>query len=71
MHLVDLAQDFVAKLKEKAKEKGKVWPLYRLEPNYVMVEFIASLGEGTGYYLGRDRDDGDNSDNGHHEIKLG
>src|SRR6187397_328018 len=55
------------------------WPLVRLEPNYVMVDFIRWLRD-TGQiddrdlndiYLGRDTYDGDDSHNGSHVIDLG
>jgi hypothetical protein len=56
------------------------WPLSRLEPNTVMVDFIRYCIEtgwihATGrvesnYYFGATDSDGDNSDNGHHRIDL-
>jgi len=56
-------------------------PLDRLEPGTVMVDFIRWMaGRGlagasrqritSDFYLGRDWEDGDNSDNGHVEIDL-
>ena len=53
----------------------KAMPLGRLEPQTVMVDFIKWLTEEydhveRNYYLGKDENDGDNSDNGHHEIEL-
>jgi len=50
-------------------------PLDRLEAQTVMVDFIRKITEGvkeveSNYYLGRTSKDGDNSDNGHHIIKL-
>ena len=51
-------------------------PLGRLEPAIVMVDFVRFLTQCerlavTGnYYLGRDSDDGDNSDNGHFTIEF-
>ena len=58
-------------------------PLDRLEPGTVMVDFIRWIAEPerrvdlTGrrritsdFYLGKDSEDGDNSDNGHVEIDL-
>jgi hypothetical protein len=54
-------------------------PLGRLEPNTVMVNFVAAVAKGaeetggwvmSNYYLGKDPNDGDNSDNGHHVIDL-
>ena len=58
------------------KKKGKhMYPLDRLEAQTVMVDFIREITKGTnevegGLYLGRTTKDGDNSDNGHHIIKL-
>jgi hypothetical protein len=74
--------DFVteAKLYAKAlakRKKGKsMMPLDRLEAQTVMVDFIREITKGMkeiegGLYLGRTPEDGDNSDNGHHIIKLG
>lgn len=53
----------------------KIMPLGRLEPSTVMVDFIryTFLTHGTiagNYYLGKDKDDGDNSDNGHYVVNL-
>lgn len=61
-------------------------PLTRLEPQVVMVDFIRYLAQQiphdvledyshrgrstTSIYLGKDQNDGDNSDNGHHIINL-
>jgi len=49
-------------------------PISRLEPNTVMINFInwkfpKGLIKGN-YYLGKDEEDGDNSDNGHFAIKV-
>jgi hypothetical protein len=56
------------------------YPLSRLEPQTVMFNFIVYLQEQNGcngckfsysnYYLGKDKTDGDNSDNGHYIIDL-
>lgn len=60
----------------KARVKGKQFnPLDRLEPGTVMVDFIRHITKGeevieSNLYLGRTQDDGDNSDNGHHDIAL-
>jgi hypothetical protein len=60
----------------KTLSKGKeTHPLDRKEPNTVMVDFIRYLTKDlervdSNYYLGKDESDGDNSDNGHHIIKL-
>ena len=56
------------------KCKGDSYPLDRMEPNTVMVAFLAWLVRGPendevpthDYYLGKDRSDGDNSDNGNY-----
>jgi hypothetical protein len=56
------------------KCRGDSYPLDRMEPNTVMVAFIAWLFRGAekdevpthGYYLGVTRSDGDNSDNGNY-----
>jgi len=56
------------------KCKGDSYPLDRMEPNTVMVAFIAWLFRGAendevpthDYYLGKDRSDGDNGDNGNY-----
>ena len=58
-------------------------PLDRLEPRTVMVDFIRWMAEReltgahikrhritSNFYLGKDSEDGDNSDNGHVEIDL-
>lgn len=60
----------------KARVKGKHFnPLDRLEPGTVMVDFIRHITEGeevieSNLYLGATEEDGDNSDNGHHDIQL-
>jgi hypothetical protein len=57
------------------------YPLDRLEPGTVMVDFIRWTAEcelagvdrqriTCNFYLGKDSEDGDNSDNGHVEIDL-
>lgn len=74
----DVAENYVSELKSWVK--GKYQPKYsdpisRLEPNTVMVDFIRYITQGkervdSSIYLGRDENEGDNSDNGHHIIKL-
>ena len=78
------ARNYVKELKRDIKSNKDLvtWPLGRLEPDTVMVDFIRDLhdqGELTygsnkrvlsNYYLGRDEHDGDNSDNGHFVIEL-
>ena len=73
--LVDLATFYVCDLHEKAAKNGISYPLDRCEPNTVMVDFIRHLTKGlervdSNYYLGKTKNDGDNSDNGHHVIRL-
>jgi hypothetical protein len=66
------ALKYLKNLKEKLeKRKNKISdPISRLEPNTVMVDFIRNITkeedliEGN-LYLGKDENDGDNSDNGH------
>lgn len=72
------ARAYVAKLKEylKYNNKGFSTPLSRLEPDTVMVDFIREYLKDekphieSNYYLGKDENDGDNSDNGHEKIQL-
>ena len=70
----DNAEKYIYQLKQL--QKGKmVYPLERLEPATVMVDFIRSLTTGmdrvkSDLYLGRDSTDGDNSNNGHRIIDL-
>jgi hypothetical protein len=73
---VAVARGYVRELKDEAQQAGSTFPLFRLEPQTVMVDFIRMLTQGVtrvqhDYYLGRDKDDGDNSDNGHFVIDLG
>ena len=81
MSFVDQANWYATELCLEIIAQGDAieWPLVRLEPNYVMVDFIRWLRD-TGQighrnrndiYLGRDTYDGDDSDNGHHIIDLG
>ncbi len=72
--------DFVKQAKNYAKELKKTEgtgtdPLGRLEPHTVMVDFIRELTQDmrrvrSDLYLGKDENDGDSSDNGHHVINL-
>ena len=76
MDFVRLAKEYVLELKEEAeKKKGMTYPLYRLEPQTVLVDFIRMLTKGqkrveSNFYLGVSSQDGDNSDNGHWVIDL-
>ena len=75
MDFVNLARKYIKELKKEVK--GKVcYPLERLEPNTVMMDFIRKLTKDMkrvecNYYLGATESNGDNSDNGHHIIELG
>jgi hypothetical protein len=75
MTLVAVARGYVRELKTEAQRAGMTWPLFRLEPQTVMVDFIRMLTAGVSrvqsdYYLEKDKEDGDNSDNGHFVIDL-
>jgi len=78
MSFVEIAQQYAADLK-KSKEGKTLMPLDRLEPQTVMVDFIRYLFKEivstdeveSNYYLGKDKDSGDNGDNGHFTIELG
>ena len=75
MAFVECAKDYVRRLKPEAEKAGMTWPLYRLEPCTVMVDFLRELTAGmarvqSNYYLCRSPQDGDNSDNGHFSIDL-
>jgi len=68
------AEDYVEELKKEVGEK-ECMPIERLEPGTVMVDFIRDLTKNmdrvdSNYYLGKDENDGDNSDNGHFIIEL-
>lgn len=70
----ETAEDYVKTLKTWANGKA-MEPLQRLEPNTVMIDFIREITKNMervtcSLYLGKDEDDGDNSDNGHFEIDL-
>jgi hypothetical protein len=75
MDFVREAKDYVEALKKEAVEKGSCMPLHRLDVQTVMVDFIRHITKGeervdSNLYLGRDPDEGDNSDNGHWTIDL-
>ena len=68
------AREYVKELKEE-KKGSSMFPLDRLEPETVMVDFIRHLTHYMGrvesdLYLGKTPEDGDNSDNGHFVIDL-
>jgi len=58
------------------RKRGKTFnPLDRLEPQTVLVDFIRHITKNEkeidgDLYLGKDSNDGDNSDNGHYQIIL-
>lgn len=73
--LVGEALGYVEDLKLAVYGNGERYPLDRLEPETVIVDFIRYLTNSlprvkSNYYLGIDETDGDNSDNGHHIIEL-
>ncbi|MFO7897772.1 MAG: hypothetical protein R6V58_01790 [Planctomycetota bacterium] len=71
------AKDYLKNLKQDIKD-GKVSPIYplgRLEPNTVAIDFIRHITKGlerveSDLYLGKDESDGDNSDYGHLSLEL-
>jgi hypothetical protein len=77
---VDVVKGFLAELATHLKKDGKFTdytPLDRLEPQTIMLNFVLFLGRISvanylthSFYLGKDRNDGDNSDNGHYLFKL-
>ncbi len=77
MDFVKRAKQYLKELKEyiKTKDKRICQPLDRLEPQTVMIDFIRWETKDmdrveSDLYLGATENDGDNSDNGHHNIKL-
>lgn len=74
MEFVKYARRYAEKLKHDVGTR-ETKPLDRLEPNTVMIDFIRDIVKGedrveSSLYLGATENDGDNSDNGHHIIKL-
>lgn len=74
MSFVEKAKKYAQDLKREVIGK-EFWPLDRLEPQTVMVDFIRHMTQGlekveNDLYLGRTETDGDNGDNGHFEIPL-
>lgn len=73
----EFAKEAKKYVKDLKKERGDAMtmPIDRLEPNTVMVDFIREITHKmprveSDLYLGVDSGDGDNSDYGHHLIKL-
>lgn len=71
------AEKYIKELKKEIKDKKllPIYPLGRLEPNTVMIDFIRWYTKDmtqitSNFYLGKDKDDGDNRDNGHKTILL-
>ena len=76
MARVKHAESYVATLRAEVAGQS-AWPLYRLEPETVMVDYIRAITRGwervisclsVGHMDNPMR--GDNSDNGHHVISL-
>lgn len=80
--LLDVVQEFLNELKEycqKTDPEGS-YPLCRYEPETIMVAFIKYLHENNNrekrqyflgnYYLTKNENEGDNSDNGHYIVDL-
>ena len=69
-------QQLISVLSDRKEGEGYInYPIDRLEPGTVMVDFIRwhhkddKLVESS-FYLGKDKNDGDNSDNGHWVFDL-
>jgi hypothetical protein len=79
MDFVAKARHYVRRLKQNAKKEGEGEPLFRLEPGTVMIDFIREIAREQGvdnpithdFYLTRNENEGDNSNNGNWEIDLG
>jgi hypothetical protein len=74
MEMVKQAEKYAKNLSSRYRAKS-AYPLERLESQTVMVDFIRELTGGTrpvmhDLYLARNQKEGDNTDNGHHIIKL-
>jgi hypothetical protein len=74
MEFVSIARNYAKELQKEVGSKV-LDPLDRLEPNTVMVDFIRHITQNmtrvsSNLYLGKDSNDGDDSDNGHHKINL-
>ena len=68
------ARDYARHLKESVGT-SVLNPLDRLEPRTVMVDFIREITKDmsrveSNFYLGKNANDGDNSDNGHYTVDL-
>lgn len=72
---LEYARKLKAKINKRKKETNLVQPLHRMNPETVIVDFIRHLTKdmesvSSDLYLGKDENDGDNSDNGHAIIDL-
>ena len=78
MDFVKAATAFVKRLQSTKPVGGMSYPLDRLEPDTVILEFFrvyyrdveGNTPVRSNYYLGRDQNEGDNADNGHWLIHL-
>ena len=85
MEFVEFAQTWAKNFQNHVmanwEHKNHSTPITRCEANTMMIQFIASLGRHEkdynfgqlvthSIYLGKDEQDGDNSDNGHHVIDV-
>ena len=75
MDLKEKAEKYIKELKKTATKNGISYPLDRLEPQTVMVDFIRVITKDlkrvdSDLYLAFSENDGDNSDNGHFIIDL-
>lgn len=72
LSLLDAVREYVATL-DRTSPLGVRMPIDRREPETVMLDFITyhlTYPVCSNYYLGRDGEDGDNSDNGHYVFDL-
>jgi len=72
---LDYAKKLKAKINKEKKGNNCLTPLVRMEPETVMVDFIRDITKempsvDSDLYLGKDENDGDNSDNGHITVEL-
>ena len=77
MDLLQQVEDYLKELDAEQTDKGKgqFSPLDRMEAGTVFIDFVRWLTKGqdrvtSDLYIGKDRNDGDNSDNGHFVIDL-
>ncbi len=73
LDLKQAVERYFNELSLRVKDHKISYPITRLEPNTVIVDFIrwyVKESIDSNYYLGRTQKDGDNSDNGHHIFNL-